>query len=152
MRSASLGISKRRRIVKYTFVNKNKQEQTIDIPEEFIVRTRRALGCDIKEACEIYLSDEGYIDNEVVDEINAIVNENKKRRGPKRKPDYIKQALIASIYEDLQQIDGLLDPDGEEIADGPQNITITNPERIVQFSINDDTYEITLSRKRKPKA
>lgn len=138
--------------MKYTFINKNKQEQTIDIPEDFIARTRRSLGCDIKEACEIYLSDEGYIDNEVVDEINAIVNENKKRRGPKRKPDYIKQALIASIYEDLQQITGLLDPDGEEIAGGPQNVTITNPERIVQFMINDDTYEITLSRKRKPKA
>ena len=138
--------------MKYTFINKNRQEQTIDVPEEFIVRTRRSLGCDIKEACEIYLSDEGYIDNEVVDEINAIVNENKKRRGPKRKPDYIKQALVASIYEDLQQVVGLCDPDGEEIAGGPQNVMITNPERIVRFDINDDTYEITLSRKRKPKA
>ena len=138
--------------MKYTFVNKSGNEQTIDVPEDFIVRTRRALGCDIKEACEIYLSDEGYVDNEVIQEINAIVNENKKRRGPKRKPDYVKQALVASMYEALQEITDLLDPDGDIIAEGPQNVSITNPERIVRFNIDDDTYEITLSRKRKPKA
>ena len=138
--------------MKYTFINKNGQEQTIDVPEEFIVRTRRSLGCDIKEACEIYLSDEGYIDNAVVDEINEIVNAGKTRRGPKRKPDYVKQALVVSMYEALQEITDLLDPDGEIIAEGPQNVSITNPERIVRFNIGDDTYEITLSRKRKPKA
>ena len=134
--------------MKYTFINKNRQEQTIDVPEEFIVRTRRSLGCDIKEACEIYLSDEGYIDNEVVQEINEIVNAGKKKINRKRKEDPVKRALVQYIFE-------CIDGKAFSLEDGTivcGNAAITNPERIVRFDIDDDTYEITLSRKRKPKA
>lgn len=135
--------------MKYTFINRNGKEQTIDIPEDFIVRNKRALRISTQEACELYLSDEGYIDNEVVQEINEIVNAGKTRRGPKRKEDPIKRSIIAELEKDLQGVDYF---SGDAECNQPQNITIMNPERIIRFELGDDTYEITLSRKRKPKA
>ena len=32
-----------------------------------------------------------------------------------------------------------------------KNVQVTNIERIIAFSIGDDNYELTLSKKRKPK-
>lgn len=134
--------------MKYTFINRNGNQQTINIPEEFIARNRRALGISTEEACELYLSDEGYIDNEVVQEINEIVNAGKKKINRKRKEDPVKRALVQYIFE-------CIDDKAFSLEDGTivcGNVAITNPERIVRFDIDDDTYEITLSRKRKPKA
>ena len=134
--------------MKYTFINRNGKEQTIDIPEDFIARNKRALRISTQEACELYLSDEGYIDNEVVQEINEIVNAGKKKTTRKRKEDPVKRVIVAYLNE---CIDGKAFPmeDGMIVCD---NAAAINPERIVRFDIDDDTYEITLSRKRKPKA
>ena len=133
--------------MKCTFVNKNNQEQTIDIPQEFIERTRRSLGCDVREACQIYLSDEGYIENDFVEFYTKKANGG-KRKGPQRKEDPIKRALIKYLNNTLKEA-GIVLQSGE--LDIYEVIT-TNPERIIQFKIDDDTYELTLSRKRKPKA
>lgn len=136
--------------MKCTFVNKNNEQQTIEIPAEFIERTRRSLGCDVREACQIYLSDEGYIDNDVVDFYTQKANGGKKRRGPKRKEDPIKRSLIQFLEWKLR--DGEIDEDhGFDVQATPTNVKVTNPERIIQFEIGDETYEVTLSRKRKPK-
>lgn len=135
--------------MKYTFVNNSGNEQTIDIPEEFIMRTRRALGCDVREACELYLSDEGYVDNEVVQELNEKAGAQKTRKGPVRKPDPIKRAMIEYLRQSVETAD-VVAADGTNIS--CENIEVTNPERVVRFQISDDIYEITLSRKRKPKA
>lgn len=134
--------------MRYTFINRQGKEQTVDVPEDFIVRNRRALGISTQEACELYLSDEGYVDNEVVQEINEIVNAGKTRRGPKRKEDPVKRALVQYIFECIDGKAFSLE-DGTIVCD---NAAVMNPERIVRFDIDDDTYEITLSRKRKPKA
>ena len=134
--------------LKCTFVNKNNEQQTIEIPREFIDRTRRSLGCDVREACQIYLSDEGYIENDYVEFLNAKAN-GTKRGAPKRKEDLVKRALIEKLFECVR--DSALPVD-----DGScpliENAAVTNPERIIQFKINDDIYELTLSKKRKPKA
>lgn len=137
--------------MKYTFINKAGNEQTIEIPQEYIDQQRKSLKCDIKEACELYLFDEGYAEDEVVNELNAKADAGKRKK-PKRKPDYIKRALIQHIYESINEIAGLYGEDGNEIAGPADNVTVTNIERIVQFVVNDDVYELTLSKKRKPKA
>lgn len=133
--------------MKYMFINKNGNQQSVEIPQEYIDRTMRSLGCDKHEACELYLSDEGYIENAEAVELNAKATK-KKRKAPQRKEDPIKRALISYL---LDCIDGKALPtkDGMYVCD---DAVITNPERIVQFKIDDDTYELTLSRKRKPKA
>lgn len=132
--------------MKYTFTTENGSEKTITIPDEFIARTRAAYGVTHREAIEMYLSDEGYIVNydvqqltEKAKNVKNIVQSGKKRKVT-RKPDQTKRDLISLLEKALQS--------GEC---GVQNVQVTNIERIIAFSIGDDNYEVTLSKKRKPK-
>ena len=133
--------------MKYTFKNIAGHQQTIEVPQEYIDRTRRSLNCSAIEACELYVYDEGYIEDETANELNAKAGTQKKRKGPARKPDPVKRALIDFLQKMMIKTDTFLDADF--VID---SVTVTNPERIVRFTIDDDVYELTLSRKRKSKA
>lgn len=135
--------------MKYIFIDTSDIERTIEVPQEYIDRTRRSLNCSVAEACDLYVYDEGYAENEAANELNAKAGTQKKRKGPKRKEDPIKRALINYLQDTLAH-DVKIAVDS--LDHYPTNVTITNPERIVQFKIDDDIYELTLSRKRKTKA
>ena len=140
--------------MKYTFINGEKQ-QTVEIPDEVIKKHKRSLGCTTSEAINLFLFDEGYIDN---DEVTKLTNKAKangagkvkigcKRKAPSRKPDEVKRTLIQAFYQYLvsgQVSDAL----GVEV----QEVEVVNQERIITFAIGEDNYEITLSKKRKAKA
>lgn len=136
--------------MKYTFINGDKQ-QTVEIPDEVIKKHKRSLGCTTSEAINLFLFDEGYIDN---DEVTKLTNKAKangagkvkigcKRKSPSRKPDEVKRTLIQSFYQYL--VSG-------QVSDAVQEVEVVNQERIITFAIGDDNYEITLSKKRKAKA
>lgn len=131
--------------MKYSFINAAGAEQTVDVPQDYINQQMRSLNCSAVEACELYVFDEGLTEDETVNELNAKAAGTKKRRGPKRKEDPIKRALIEYLRKMMVKTDTLIDEFTAE------DVTVTNPERIVQFKIDDDVYEITLSRKRKLK-
>lgn len=127
--------------MKYTFTDKDGKQRTVNIPEEDIRRSKSAFGLSNKEAIDMWLVDEGYLTNPVVEELNAKAAANKvsapRKRSAKRKEDPIKRAVIASLFDCIQEYAGV------------ENATVRNPERIISFSLGEDTYEITLSKKRK---
>ena len=133
--------------MKYSFINKAGRKQTINVPDEYIKVNCRNLGLTKTEAVEMYLSDEGYISNEVVDELTKKAAANKqgriagtKQRKPrKRKEDPIKRAFIESMRAFIDDMDGTV------------NVEATNPERIIAFEYAGERYEVMLTRKRKPK-
>lgn len=137
--------------MKYTFINKRGNQQTVEIDDAWIKTQRINLGISNQEAINMWLSDEGYIENEIVNELTAKAKGNpgmrvegkKERKKPQRKPDYIKRALVSFIYNAL---------DKGNVEDYQlENIQVVNQERVISFSIKDDNYELTLSKKRKPK-
>lgn len=138
--------------MKYTFINENNKEQTVVIPDEYIKKNRAALGISNKEAILMYLSDEGYIENAEIAELTAKAKENKvgvagerkQRKAPVRKPDEVKRAIINHLFDSIMHTD-------VAVIGNAHDIEITNPERIIAFSIGTDKYEITLSKKRAPK-
>lgn len=139
--------------MKYTFINVQGQEQTIDVPQEYIDKQMRSLGCNAVEACDLYVYDEGYADDETANQLNEKAAGTKKRRGPKCKADPIKRGIIEYILRQFNEA-AITTADGHVMT---EETAVVNPERIVQFKIyadddTFDTYEITLSRKRKPKA
>lgn len=72
-----------------------------------------------------------------------IVGERKKSTTPvkrERKEDAVKQELIALLAAALG--DGDL-----EVA----NVEITNKERMIAFTVGDESFEVMLTKKRKPK-
>lgn len=128
--------------MKYTFVDKNGKQRTVNIPEEDIKRSKSAFGLSNKEAIDMWLVDEGYLSNPVVEELNAKAKANgvkggSKKRTVRRKEDPVKRELIASLFDYILMYDGV------------DSAAVRNPERIISFTLGDDTYEITLSKKRK---
>ena len=128
--------------MKYTFADKNGKQRTVNIPDDDIKRAKSAYGLSNKEAIDMWLVDEGYLSDPVVEELNAKAKANgvkggSKKRTVRRKEDPIKRQLIATLFDSLK------------IWDGIYNAEIRNPERIISFSLGHDTYEITLSKKRK---
>lgn len=128
--------------MKYTFVDKNGKQRTVNIPEEDIKRSKSAFGLSNKEAIDMWLVDEGYLTDPTVEELTAKAKANgpraeTKKRTVRRKEDPVKRALIAFLFDNIQEYDGA------------ENAEVRNPERIISFTLGDDTYEITLSKKRK---
>lgn len=128
--------------MKYTFTDKDGKQRTVNIPEEDIRRSKSAFGLSNKEAIDMWLVDEGYLTDPTVEELNAKAKANgvkggSKKRTVRRKEDPVKRALIASLFDYIQEYAGV------------EDTTVRNPERIISFSLGDDTYEITLSKKRK---
>ena len=138
--------------VKYTF-QYNGKDKTISIPDKVMTQGRKE-GLTPNETIERYLSDEGFIVDETVEQLtnkakaNGVNNAGrvtgaKKRKAPVRKPDETKRLLI-QLFKDA-----LYETVVEEFT--ISDIEVTNIERIIAFSIGDDKYELTLSKKRKPK-
>lgn len=134
--------------MKYTFMIAEGQEKTVNIKDEVLAQGKRE-GLSMRETIDRFLSDEGYIVDPTVAELtnkakaNGINNAGKtssgKRKPPTRKPDETKRMLIRNLDNFIASL-GMC-----------ENVQVTNIERIIAFSIGDDNYEITLSKKRKPK-
>lgn len=136
--------------MKYTFITEAGTEKTVNIPDQVFTQGRKE-GLTHRETIDRYLSDEGYIIDPVVAELTQKAKTNgagvrakgTERKKPTRKPDEVKRALIALLEDSLK-----------DNADGPypiENVKVTNIERIIAFQIGEDKYELTLSKKRKPK-
>lgn len=130
-------------MLEYTFTNVHGCRQTVNVPREYLVRTVRSLGCSIEEACELYAYDEGYTLDETANELNAKADTQKKRPGPKRKKDPVKCNLVTFLSQNLGAVKN---EDGTLVCD---YVSIVDPQRLIQFKIDNNLYELTLSRKRK---
>lgn len=136
--------------MKHTFITAEGRERTINIPDEVLTQGRKE-GLSVKETIERYLSDEGYVVDPTVAELTAKAKANginnagrvqgvrKPRKAPVRKPDETKRMLVRELQACVMGLDVC------------KNVEVTNIERMIAFSIGDDKYEITLSKKRKPK-
>lgn len=140
--------------MKYTFITEAGTEKTVNIPDQVFTQGRKE-GLTHRETIDRYLSDEGYIVDPVVAELTqkAKVNgagvraKGTERKKPTRKPDETKRALIQMFKETLDEFGH-----GDTPLNGIHSVEVTNIERIIAFQIGEDKYELTLSKKRKPKA
>lgn len=110
----------------------------VEIPDKWLNDTRSKLG-STKAAIDLYLFENGYMRQDEYDREKGNVTVTKKTSARKRQPDEAKRALISALYACLLESDDLKD------------VEVTNPERIIAFSLGEDNYEVTLSKKRKPK-
>lgn len=137
--------------MKHTFTTADGKSKTVNIPDEVLLQGRKE-RLSVKETIERYLSDEGYIVDPTVEELTEKAKANKvngagrqtadgkkKRKPPTRKPDETKRMLIAALENCLSSLGNT------------ENVEVTNIERMIAFSIGEDKYEVTLSKKRKPK-
>jgi glutathionylspermidine synthase len=108
----------------------------------------KSLEVSRDEAIKVWLEDEGYLENEVVEELTKKAKENKinheaKSEKPRkvtkreRKPDEEKENLIEILEKCLKNA-------GFETK-------ITNKSKIIEFNVGENHYKLDLIKQRPPK-
>lgn len=127
--------------------------KTIRIPDDEIERSMKVLGITQNEAIQVWLEDEGYLENEEQERLEKLAKENRitatihqaSAKDPKkktqkercRKENPTKEMVIREIAAMLPKF--------------AENVEILNIGKLISFSIGEEKYEIDLKQKRKPK-
>jgi hypothetical protein len=130
-------------------MNYNFNGKTIRIPDDELAKNMKVLNLTKEEAIEMYLEDEGYLENEEVEALTKKAKDNKavvhdakadkprKQVKRERKPDEEKENLIEILANCLKNA-------GFEAE-------ITNKSKIIEFSVGENHYKLDLIKKRPPK-
>lgn len=133
--------------MKYTLPN----GKNVNIPDNEIENNMKALELTREEAIEMWLEDEGYLDNEEQNELDekakkvkidhgasAVDKTEKKEKKPREiKVSDEKQALFAEIVEKL--------------AENDRNYEIIKENKLICVKIGEKTFKIDLIEQRQPK-
>lgn len=131
-------------------------DKKINIPDKEIEKSMRVLEISKDEAIQMWLEDEGYLDNEEQNELEKKAKENRitatihdagdrtKRKQTKPKTVKVsdeKQALFAEIHERMceycDEIDGICE--------------ILKENKLISVKIGEKTFKIDLIEQRPPK-
>jgi hypothetical protein len=133
--------------MKYTLPN----GKNVNIPDKEIEKNMKLLEISKEEAVEMWLEDEGYLDNEEQNELDekakkvkidhgasAIDKTEKKEKKPREiKVSDEKQALFGEIVEKL--------------AENGRNFEIVKENKLICVKIGEKTFKIDLIEQRQPK-
>lgn len=132
----------------YNFNGKN-----IKVPDEEIKKNMEILDLSQEEAIQLYLEDEGYLENEeqenlckkakdsgIMSTIHGAKSDKPKAKAEReRKENPTKERIIAEIGKFLCQLDGI------------SNINITNIGKIIEFECENKHFKLDLIQKREKK-
>ena len=123
----------------------------IRISDSEIENLVKGLNISKEQAIQIWLEDEGYLENEeqnsldkkakeskITATVHQAKSDNRKERKPReRKPDEEKEKIISNLAKFLEN--------------STENVKITNISKIIEFDIGENHYKLDLVRQRKPK-
>lgn len=123
--------------------------KSLKIPDEVIEKSMKVLELSKDEAIQMYLEDEGYLENETVTQLTEKAKINKishdaKAMTPRktvkreRKPDEEKEKLIEILASYLKN-EGF-------------DVEITNKSKIIEFNVGENHYKLDLIKQRPPKS
>lgn len=134
-------------------MNYNFNGKNVRIPDAELEKSMKILSLTKDEAIQLWLEDNDYVENEVVEELTQKAKENKSvqhdAKGSKprkavkreRKPDEEKENLIQFLAENLCKMPGI----------DAETVKITNKSKIIEFNIGENHYKLDLIRQRPPK-
>lgn len=123
----------------------------LNIPKAELQKAMVNLGLTQEEAIEMWLEDEGYLENAEQEELcqkakeNKITaaihkaghNEKKKTKPKEKKVSAEKQQLFAEIVENLKKLH--------------ENVEILNENKLIQVKIGGKSFKIDIIEQRQPK-
>lgn len=120
----------------------------INIPNDEINKSIKILGISQDEAIQMWLEDNDYLVNDVVEELSAKAKVNKINHGAKadkprknikreRKPDEEKENLIEILSNCLKN--------------AGFDAKIINKSKIIEFNVGENHYKLDLIKQRPPK-
>ena len=128
----------------------------LNISDDEIKNSMKKLGLTKDQAIEMWLEDEGYLENEEQENLCKLAKENKitatihQASGDKpKKQSKPKTVKVSTEKQDLfTLLDVTLDDYCKEM--GGER-TILNPNKLIQVELNGKTFKIDLIEQRKPK-
>ena len=124
--------------------------KVVNVPNKAIANLQAQLKISRSEAVELWLFDEGYIENAEVDELTAKAKENKVKKGAKAevkqktqrervvKEDKVKEAIIQAVAELLPSLSA-------------ENVVVEKKGKLITFEVGTEKFKFDLIRQRPPK-
>lgn len=131
----------------------NLNGKNINIPDADIERSMKSLELTKEEAIQMWLEDEGYLENEEQEALEKKAKDNRitatihqaSAKDPRKKTQKERVRKENSTKEMvIREIAALLPKFAEDIE-------VLNVGKLISFRIGDEKYEIDLKQKRKPK-
>ena len=146
----------------YKIINSNKSGyecvdlngKTIYISKKELETNAEFLDIDYDEAIQMWLEDEGYLENEEQEKLCKLAKENRitatihkagdpekrRKRSPKGSVENVsKEAIIDHLYDFLEQIQGV------------SNVFIENKTKLITFEYDNKHFKLDLIQKREKK-
>lgn len=131
-------------------------KKKINIPDAEIEKSMRLLEITKDEAIQMWLEDEGYLENEEQEKLCEKAKENRVTatihdagNKTKRKPSKPKTVKVSEEKRDLFSL--LHDTLKDYEVDFGGKTTILKENKLIQFEINGKTFKIDLIEQRPPK-
>ena len=134
-------------MIKYNFNGK-----TLNIPKADIEKSMKVLNLSFEDAIQMWLEDEGYLENEEQNHLCEVAKMNKitqnihkaSTNGKKtsKKPKTVKTSTEKTeLFNEILQF----------LTENHQNVKILNQNKLIQVEINGKIFKIDLIEQRKPK-
>lgn len=124
--------------------------KVVNVPNDEVTKLQTQLKLSRSEAVELWLYDEGYIENAEADELTAKAKENKishnaraevKQKTQRErvvKEDKVKEAIIQAVADMLPNLNA-------------ENVVIEKKGKLITFTVGEDKFKFDLIRQRPPK-
>ena len=134
-------------MIKYNFNGK-----TLNIPKADIEKSMKVLELSFEDAIQMWLEDEGYLENEEQNHLCEVAKMNKitqnihgaREKGKKtsKKPKTVKTSTEKTeLFNEILQ----------NLTENYQNVKILNQNKLISVEINGKIFKIDLIEQRKPK-
>ena len=124
----------------------------VRIPDEELEKNIRILKISKDEAIQMYLEDEGYLENEEQEALTKKAKENRITATIHQAKSYTKKTQKERCQKEDQTKENIIKTIEAALgAFGAANIVIENKTKLISFQINDDKFKVDLIRTRPPK-
>lgn len=127
--------------------------KNVNIDDEKIDNLIETFGISIDEAVQMYLEDEGLLENEVIENLTKKAKDNKVTatiHGAKGKKEKAKRERTRKEDPDKEKIIEMFKDFLIEKVQG-ENVNVVNIGKIIEFDYNGEHYKLDLIKQRKGK-
>lgn len=124
--------------------------KVVNVPNKAVANLQAQLKISRSEAVELWLYDEGYIENAEADALTAKAKENKishnaraevKQKTQRErvvKEDKVKEAIVQAVADMLPNLNA-------------ENVVVEKKGKLITFTVGEDKFKFDLIRQRPPK-
>lgn len=132
--------------MKYTLTS----GKVVTIPDDEITKQMKVLSISKDEAIQLWLDDNDYTTNEVVEELTTKAKQNHITATIHSAGTVIHQKKVRTPKEDPEKTD-LIQFLAENLQNRAENVVISNKTKIIEFDLKGGHYKLDLIRQRKLK-